>query len=156
MSYSLSGRSVGERGLLAEQIRQFAARYTTLLGALASAGTQVEVDRTLEVDPDIDPHTFFRDARHVFVFPPQEVQLSDKEGAETGELPWSSPYTLTREAQIAVYDPTRVEGRVTVTYDDAGYIPCLLASTALGDGLESKLPGAVITALEEAFGPIAL
>ncbi len=123
--YSISGENVGSGEPFADQVRTFSGRYTALLGGLARIGTEVERDRTIERDPDIAPHKFIRGAKHVFVFPPQQAELEDKEDVRTGVIKGTAPYTLTKEAQTAAFDPALVEAQIEIRYDDANNLPVL-------------------------------
>ncbi len=138
----------------AEQVVRFSRRYIDLLGALARSGSEVVSEAIYETDPDIAPCSFIRNAHHVFVFPPQEVELHDREDIHVGEIPGTRPYTLVRHAQIAEYDETLVEGRVVVAYDDANTPPVLRVTDLLEYGAESNLPEAVRLAIATALEPV--
>ena len=119
----LRGESVGSGEPFSDQVSVFKGRYNNLLALLGDAGTEVERDRTLETDPDISPHNFVRGASHIFVFPPQEVELTDADPEKVGVVPGTPPYTLFKESKIAEFDPSLVQAKAVVTYDDAGFVP---------------------------------
>ena len=125
IKHRVPGENLGTNNGFAEQIIAYRGRYDSVLGALASTGTEVVHSRTLETDPGVEPHDFVRHAVHVFVIPPQPVELHDVERRELGVLEGTAPNTLVREDQIADFDKTAVKATITVTYDDAINIPRL-------------------------------
>lgn len=155
--FILRGGEVRAGEPFADQVRTFKERYVGLLGALAGSGTEVDRIRTLEVDRDIAPYNFVRNARHVFVFPPQEIELHDKEGVTVGEIPGTAPYTLTHEAMVAEFDPAQVRGNIVLTYDDASDAPELRVVDQLEDPAADQasfLPAEARAAIEAAFAPV--
>jgi len=126
-------------------------RYDRLLKDLGKTGSEVSRSRTLESDPDIFPHNYIRNAKHQFIFPPQEVTMVDD--PSSGELSGTRPYTLVTEIAQAEFDESKAEGRIEVSYDDAG-------SRTDFEVIELKdnsvLPPEAEAAITEAFGPFPL
>lgn len=153
----LKGENLGSDQPFATQILEFQRRYTTLLGELASKGTEVERTLVSEQDLDIEPYNFTRDARHVFVFPPQETELRDKEGEDVGDIPGTELYVLTRVAMSAEFDPEKVSANLVITYDDAGGEPVLCINDTWDGGLETmaNLPEAARAAVDAAVETVS-
>lgn len=152
----IEGTGPGEGKEFAEEVEQFRQKYERLLGELARCGTEVSRTRTLEKDVDIAPHNFVRDARHVFVIPPQDVDLGDVPGEEVGVIPGTAPHTLTREVMVAEFDPKLVTGSFEVLYDDSGNTPELRMIDLLEDrelDHSSSMPSDLWATVGEVFDP---
>src|SRR4051812_40511312 len=115
---SPSARAENGASELGRAIKEARNRYDSLLGILGMFGTETFRHRTLESDPDVFPHNFVRHARHLFIFPPQDVKMLDD--AEAGELSGTRPYTLVQDIARGDYDESLVTGLLEITYDDAG------------------------------------
>ncbi len=156
--FFIEGTELGAGEAFAEQVSEFREKYVTLLGVLARHGTEVSRTRTMEVDLDIAPHEFVRGARHVFVVPPQDVELHDAPGEEVGVIPGTAPYTLTREAKVSSFDPTLAMGTFELAYGDSGNVPELQLNDMSGDPLQewvTRLPDEVRDVASEVFNPFA-
>lgn len=154
----IKGERVEDGEPSANRVKAYQGRYNNLLGALANVGTEVGRARSIEHDPQIAPHRFIREASHVFIFPPQPVELNDREGAMTGEVPDTAPYTVFREDGVAEYDPSQVKGSVVVAYDDSDGVPALRLKDRLEDEVleaASDLPAEARAAIEAAFEPVS-
>lgn len=134
------------------QVRAYRSGYDNLLSLLGTEGTEVTRQRTLEVDLDIAPHDFIRDALHDFIFPPQpDAELAST--VESGILAGTEPYTLTVDKQRAVFDAEKVAGRLILRYDDAEAAPILLVDDMRGN---SVIPDSVVAGIDEIMQKLAV
>lgn len=117
----IRGRFTTERfentGQQAVTVTAWRQRYDTVIAALGQAGTEVYRNRILEIDKDVPPHAFVRNARHRFVFPSQP-DLKITETSNVGDE--GTGYDLRHESrQAADYDTSKLEGHVEVWYRDS-------------------------------------
>ncbi len=100
----------------ASEVRTWSGRYSNVVSKLGELGSEVRISRTLESDQDIAPYSFVRGAVHEFVFPPQQITVSE----DNSRVIHSTPgYGLRREEVTRTYDEAQVAGHLEVRYDDA-------------------------------------
>lgn len=129
-----------------QQVAEWRSQYNSLLVSLDAVASEVKRRRTLEKDPDVFPRNFVRDAVHEFVFPPQEVDMT--EDADSGVLEGNQPYTLTVDNQTAEYDKSKVQGHLRLIYDDTEQPSTFRVEDVMG---ESVLPEEVVVILDKTF-----
>lgn len=119
--------------------------YDSLLGVCDELGTMVSQDRVIEKDRDVAPHRFYRSGIREYVFPKQEVLVTD----DTSHIVDPNPgYGIRTEKQTFSYDPSLVQGRIKIEYQDAGNIPYLKVSERLDN---SKIPTKVTESIDAIF-----
>ena len=123
------------------EVEQWRQVYDGLILGLGSLGTEVKVARTLETDQDIAPYRFVRAAVHEFIFPPQRGEKTDKSAPVDSSLGYNLYYQDITQA----YDPSQVQGKIEVRYDDADS----RINFSVTDGMEgdSRLDGQVLAIL---------
>lgn len=103
-------------GEQAEMVSKWKGKYQNLIEKLGKTCTEVRINRTLEHDAGIVPHSFIRDAYHVFIYPPQPVKLA---ADKSTVIDFNPKYRLATQDKTYEYDDSLVEGRIAVNYDDA-------------------------------------
>jgi len=120
-------------------------RYEGLLLDCNAQGTMVVQDRVIERDVDSAPYLFFRRGTREYVFPPQEVSLTED---NSHTIDSSVGYGIRTEEQTFGFDKGLVKGHIRIEYDDANNRAVLKVVDVLGD---SEIPSGVMKALEDAF-----
>jgi hypothetical protein len=130
-----------------EQTNHFRNQYFTLIGALATYGTEVKRQVSTSPDPDINPFKFVV-ARHTFIFPPQAVELTPDIGdGYVGK----GPRGETKDNKTADFDPEAVTGYLEVIYNDT---PRPLLTMRVEDLKgESEIPTEAREILDSIFPP---
>lgn len=128
-----------------QQIAEWKKKYNTLVQILGTVGAEVSVRRTVEQDDSCTPpRELITDARHIFVFPPQEVvHVQDTTKVEN----IAEGHTVTREEKTCKYRETAVISKVRVYYNDSDRIQLNIRDVMPG----SVIPDAAMTAIEAAF-----
>jgi len=138
---------------LGRAIDEARGRYETLISTLGEIGSEVLRMRVLERDPDIFPYRYIRGGTHHFIFPAQELVLTDIEGA--GEISGTAPYTLTREKSSAEYDADTARALIKVSYDDSGNSARFEVSD-LQPREDSEVPAEALEAITAATEPLRI
>ena len=139
--------SVNHQAATIEQSRPVYDQLVSLFGEL---GSEVRRDRVLERDIDIRPYAFIRNAMHEFIFPKQDVTLSEDHPEILRDHP---DYLLRAERTKSIYDRAQVRGHLRLLYDDAGHA----ATMSIADLMEdSELPERITTILKGMRQPTAI
>ncbi len=128
-----------------EETLDFQMDYGSLLEMCDKLGTMVSQDRVIEKDRDIAPHLFYRSGIREYVFPKQEVLVTE----DTSHIVDPNPgYGIRTEKQTFSYDPSLVQGRIKIEYQDADNFPHLKLSDLVSN---SKIPAPLSETIERIF-----
>lgn len=130
-----------------EQTNHFRRQYFTLLGALATLGTEVKRQVNTLKDPDLNPFSFVV-ARHSFILPPQAVELVPDIG---DGYKGSGPRGELKDNKKADFDPESVTGYLEIIYNDT---PRPILTMRVEDLMgESEIPTEAREILDSIFPP---